>query len=259
MKKTIVLSATILSLFALTACSNSKTSGNQTKKESSSISSKKEEKSSVSSSKVPLDSKTSEETFDTKIKLHLTRSQTNKAKADQHYQLLRKTANFDYLPPQTKGIYPLELRVVRVKISENLYESLVTNLDPFTFTSKELKELYHLRWGIETSFRELKYALGLSHFHARKLDFIIQEIYARLIMYNFSMAIALAVAASEPIKSGYQLNFTQAIGICKKFFLFPAVNVEELIRRHILPVRPNRSDQRKLTKKKFGGFLYRVA
>lgn len=201
----------------------------------------------------------SEETFDTKIKLHLTRSQTNKAKADQHYQLLRKTAHFDYLPPQAKGIYPLELRAVRVKISENIYESLVTNLDPFTFTSKELKELYHLRWGIETSFRELKYALGLSHFHARKLDFIIQEIYARLIMYNFSMAIALAVAASVPIKSGYQLNFTQDIGICKRFFLFSSVNVEQLISRYLLPVRPNRSDQRKLTKKKFGGFLYRVA
>lgn len=50
MKKTILLSATFLSLFALAACSNSKTFGNQ----------KKEEKSSVSSSKVPLTSKTSD-------------------------------------------------------------------------------------------------------------------------------------------------------------------------------------------------------
>lgn len=60
MKKSILLSATFLSLFALAACSNSKTSGIKQKKESSSISSKKEEKSSVSSSKVPLDSKTSD-------------------------------------------------------------------------------------------------------------------------------------------------------------------------------------------------------
>jgi len=60
MKKSILLSATFLSLFALAACSNSKTSGNQTKKESSSISSKKEEKSSASSSKVPLATKTSD-------------------------------------------------------------------------------------------------------------------------------------------------------------------------------------------------------
>ncbi|MDP1340837.1 transposase, partial [Klebsiella variicola] len=78
-------------------------------------------------------------------------------------------------------------------LNEDTYESLVTNLDPFLFTSEDLKVLYHLRWGIETSFRELKYALGLSHFHSKKLDFIIQEIFARLIMYNFSMTITLAV------------------------------------------------------------------
>lgn len=60
MKKTIVLSATLLSLFALAACSNSKASDNQTKKESSGILSKKEEKSVASSSKVPSSSKTSD-------------------------------------------------------------------------------------------------------------------------------------------------------------------------------------------------------
>ncbi|WP_306756916.1 transposase [Agathobacter rectalis] len=45
--------------------------------------------------------------------------------------------------------------------------------------------IYHLRWGIETSFRELKYAIGLTSFHARKPDFIKQEIYARLLLYNY--------------------------------------------------------------------------
>ena len=39
-----------------------------------------------------------------------------------------------------------------------------------------------MRWGIETSFRELKYAIGLTSFHARKPDFIKQEIYARLLL-----------------------------------------------------------------------------
>lgn len=42
-----------------------------------------------------------------------------------------------------------------------------------------------MRWGIETSFRELKYAIGLTGFHARKPDFIKQEIYARLLLYNY--------------------------------------------------------------------------
>ena len=42
-----------------------------------------------------------------------------------------------------------------------------------------------MRWGIETSFRELKYAIGLTSFHARKPDFIKQETYARLLLYNY--------------------------------------------------------------------------
>ena len=172
---------------------------------------------------------------------------------------MHKRANFDYLPIRSKETYPISLRVVRIKLNEDTYESLVTNLDPFLFTSEDLKVLYHLRWGIETSFRELKYALGLSHFHSKKLDFIIQEIFARLIMYNFSMTITLAVVLSNRLKHSYQINFTQAFGICRRFFLDQNVNVEQLISRYLLPIRPNRNDQRRLIKKKFPGFLYRIA
>ncbi|NSM94154.1 IS4 family transposase, partial [Enterococcus faecalis] len=107
--------------------------------------------------------------------------------------------------------------------------------------------------------RELKYALGLNQFHSKKLEFIVQEIYARLIMYNFSMKIAQLAALSAPLKQSYQINFTQAMGICKRFFLDQTVNVEILIRRYLLPIRKNRSDQRNITKKKFVGFLYRIA
>ena len=53
------------------------------------------------------------------------------------------------------------------------------------FDVKKIKEIYHLRWGIETSFRELKYAIGLTSFHARKPNYTKQEIYARLLLYNY--------------------------------------------------------------------------
>lgn len=195
-------------------------------------------------------------TFDKEVNLWLTRRQTNKIKADKSYQFL--SALIISLP-DSKESYPVSLRVVRIKLSEDSYESLVTNLDSFTFKSEDLKVFYHLRWGIETSFRELKYALDLNQIHSKKLEFIIQEIYAHLIIYNFSMEIAQVVALSAPLKQFYQLNFTQAIGICKRFFLDQTINVEILIRRYLLPVRQNRSDQRNITKKKFIGFLYRIA
>lgn len=47
------------------------------------------------------------------------------------------------------------------------YETLVTSLSP-QFTLSDLKELYHARWGIETSFRELKYGIGLMDLHEKK-------------------------------------------------------------------------------------------
>ena len=42
-----------------------------------------------------------------------------------------------------------------------------------------------MRREIETTFGELKYAIGLNTFHARKRELIKQEIYARLILHNF--------------------------------------------------------------------------
>lgn len=62
---------------------------------------------------------------------------------------------------------------------------IVTNLERSEFPTEDLKEIYHFRWGIETSFRELKYAIGLISFHAHKVDYIKQEVFARLLLYNY--------------------------------------------------------------------------
>ena len=43
---------------------------------------------------------------------------------------------------------------------------MATSLPP-SFTLADIKELHHLRWGIETSFRDLKYTLGLVDLHGR--------------------------------------------------------------------------------------------
>ena len=51
---------------------------------------------------------------------------------------------------------------------------LMTNLDAAQFPLSALRELYARRWGIETSFRELKYTVGLIHLHSRKSDLVLQ-------------------------------------------------------------------------------------
>ena len=130
--------------------------------------------------------------------------------------------------------------------------------------AEEIKKLYAMRWGIETSFRELKYAVGLTSFHSKKSEYITQEIWARLILYNFCEIITAHVTITKCTnRHVYQINYTFAIHICKYFISKMAEksppDVEALISKEILPVRPGRHDPRKVDHKKAVSFLYRVA
>ena len=119
-----------------------------------------------------------------------------------------------------------------------------------------------MRWGIETSFRELKYTLGLLHFHAKKVEYISQEVFARLIMYNFTELITSPVVISNAdAKYAYKANFSVAVHVCRQFFLgnVSPPDVEALILRHVSPVRPGRSRPRNISAKRAVSFSYRVA
>lgn len=203
------------------------------------------------------------EEIDKEVNILLTKKQTNAVKENRDlYKFVPSTSTFDFLDLHKNKFYPMNFRVVRFKITEDTYETLITNLSAEEFSSEELKALYYMRWGIETSFRELKYAIGLTNFHAKKMAYIIQEVFARLVMYNFSLMVALSVTIKEKAtKHLYQVNFTVAIQICKKFIrsYIPSTHVEALIRKNILPIRPNRQTKRKVKPQSVVSFLYRVA
>ena len=63
------------------------------------------------------------------------------------------------------------------------------------------------------SFRELKYTIGLSCLHGKKTDFLLQEVFARLILYNYASLIARKI----PVPQEKQINFSVAILVCKQF------------------------------------------
>ena len=205
---------------------------------------------------------------DTKITINLRTTQTNKDKRDY------KAGKAKYIAGKSKFGKPkkdvawdyesnclLTMRIVRFKISDNEYETIVTSLNAEDFSAEEIKKLYQMRWGIETAFRELKYGLGLSRFHAIREDFVIQEIYSHLLMYNFSMRIAMHVGlTSSKGKYNYQINFSNALYVCKKYFRDEIIRlIEAEIATCIEPVRPDRTDTRKILPKSFVPFLYRVA
>ena len=203
------------------------------------------------------------DTFDVDITLTFTRKQTKAAK-EAGYRFMPQNQVFDFLPPKSNGTYALSYRIVRFPITDDTYEMLVTNLDRFNFPISKLKEIYNLRWGIETSFRELKYAIGLTSFHARKVDYIKQEIFARLTLFNYCELITSHVVEKMKDKDNTkQVNFTIAIYICREFLrhkkqLSPP-DVIKLIQKYTLPLSPGRKDPRKVKAQTSVSFLYRVA
>lgn len=127
-------------------------------------------------------------------------------------------------------------------------ETVLTNLDRQIYPPQKLKELYAGRWGIETSFRDLKYTLGMLHFHSKKVMCIQQEIYAHLIMYNFSeMITSYAVIKQKHRKHIYKANFSVAVHMCRLFYHRKITSrvLETIISRNVIPVRPGRHKVRK--------------
>ncbi len=185
------------------------------------------------------------------VDILLTRRQTKEVKAHPElYRYLAPSSTFDFLPKGSKDTYPLKFRIIRIRISEGQYETLVTNLWDNEFSADDIKKIYKMRWCIETSFRELKYHVGLIAFHSKKKDCVIQEIFARLIMYNFSMLITENILIDNDKRNKYRskVNYTVAIHICIAFFRCNIVSpshLRKLIARNKCPVRPDRNAVRK--------------
>ena len=102
-----------------------------------------------------------------------------------------------------------------------------------------------MRWGIETSFRDLKYSIGLVNLHGKSDAYANQEIWAALTAFN---------ATSRIVR--------EAVAIVKEAIRNPGgrySDLERQIGKNMVAVQPGRQDQRNLLAKGWVGFLYRVA
>lgn len=72
----------------------------------------------------------------------------------------------------------IRLRFVKV-IPDNGYEEyLITNLSEKEVNTQKMDELYHIRWGIESAFDDMKNKLQLENFTGCKPIIMEQDIYA---------------------------------------------------------------------------------
>ena len=209
-----------------------------------------------------------ENSFDIDVRVTLVRSHSRKVPVNPgtYKRFVDQAATFDYIPYGSYDTYELAFRIVRFHLQESSYECLVTNLPRDEFPPERIKALYYARWGIESSFRKLKYTIGLSNFHSYKPQYIEQEIWAKLIAYNITETMVnCTVLETHDTKHEYKVNFTMAAHICRVFLRLTTekdqYDVMSLLQRELIPIRRDRQYPRLQTAhfRRPRYFLYRAA
>ena len=90
-----------------------------------------------------------------------------------------------------KELGEISLRMVKIPLENGGLEVLATNLSQSEFHTEEIKELYHMRWGIETAYETLKSRLQLENFTGTKPILLLQDIYSTIYLSNLSEDIIL--------------------------------------------------------------------
>lgn len=184
--------------------------------------------------------------------------QTRKHEGRRRYSAKTRNGHWPFEKP-----YTLKFRIVRFLLPTGQYETVATSLDR-SFSVDDLRTIYGRRWGVESSFRALKYMVNLTNLHGRSDDFVYQEIYAALTAYNFASRVVNAIVVEQKPERAYayQVNFTMAVYLCRKFLRQPRGSSKALLERiqkYMEPIRPGRADKRKIRPKSFVAFNYRVA
>lgn len=188
--------------------------------------------------------------FDIRINRFFTDKLTNIMKSRQEvYHYMNPAKNIPHFQPllDNRHLVYISFRAVKLKMPDGSFEYLITNL-PFSFDLEDIRTCYHWRWGIEVTFRYLKHAAGLLYFHSRKPEFLKQEIFATLVMYNFGVFLANEAAAQCKRKTrnpnnkfNYTIDFSTAIRTARKYFLRRAgdkpIDIIKLLCRFIHAVK----------------------
>ncbi len=166
-------------------------------------------------------------TFD----VSLDRSETNSYRQDRQFR--NHLLNTTY-----------RLRFAKVVIGQNedgsdSIEYLITNLSEEMATEEELKELYWLRWNVETSYNQMKNRMKMEEFSGYKPEFILQDLYADMWMYNI---VSLKIMESNEKKALTQKedgeytikrSFNKTVGTLKRYFLKMLMCEDEVERQKL--------------------------
>ena len=157
----------------------------------------------------------------------------------------------------------ITVRLVKVILDNGDVEILMTSLtDNVEYPESIFKELYYMRWGIETLYDKVKNKLKVEEFTGYSDISILQDFYCTLFLSNVQSL--LVSEANEELKKQnindkkyeYKVNTNLSIGLIKGRIvdLFLKENNAEMILKELenlfiktlIPIRPNRSFKRNI-------------
>ena len=158
----------------------------------------------------------------------------------------------------------VKFRINDADSGKEQWEVLITNLDRAEFPLTRMKELYRMRWDIETSFRELKHSLSAVNFHSKKDDFVKMELFARIIMFNVvSRCINRVTIPNFNRKYYYSIDFKMSCMLANKYFRLhntePPNRIYIELGIYTNPVRPGRKGKRNVKPQSVVWYAYRAA
>jgi hypothetical protein len=156
----------------------------------------------------------------------------------------------------------LHLRVINYTLPNGEIEKLVTNIFDTNFTVEDFGKLYHMRWGVETSFLTLKSRLQIENFSSGKRELILQDFYASIFVHNMMIAAINEIAENLPTEKQrqyvYKPNKNIAIAEVRNLLIDSLLEDDPMkrqvqfmramnaISKSVIPVRPGRSFERKV-------------
>jgi hypothetical protein len=162
----------------------------------------------------------------------------------------------------------VKVRMVKVKLRSGEIEILLTNLlDEQQFTIEDLKYLYGLRWGIETTYGKQKNQQQMEQFSGHRVICIQQDYAAGLFVANLQSLIEkqcenYLYQVNGRCKHQYKINRNVSWASMKhsivKLFLKEGpekilLQLQKSFERNIEPVRPGRKNPRVRKTKRLNG------
>lgn len=158
----------------------------------------------------------------------------------------------------------IQVRLVKVRLSTGEIEVIATSLlEKKKYPRSNFKDLYFMRWGIETFYDRVKNHLSLENFSGRTVEAVKQDFYATMLIANIESELTgeiddeLEVKAGKSTKNKYQHKVSKTVAYHSiKDSLFELMmyskdesdilvkQIQDLFRRNTIPIRPGRSFKR---------------